>query len=84
MAAVDQLDLLPQELGFALKLEQREALESLLRGKYVFLCPTDRIWQKPYLSDVCSCKEFFKFHARADHHNVILSSPLIKVLWTNK
>ena len=34
---VDRLDLLPQELGFVLKSEQREALELLLRGKDV-LC----------------------------------------------
>ena len=24
--------------------------------------------QQPYLSDVCSCKEFFKFRATADSH----------------
>ena len=36
MADVDRLDLLAQELGFALKSEQREALESLLRGNDVF------------------------------------------------
>ena len=33
---VDCLDLLEQELGFVLKLEQREALEMLPRGKDVF------------------------------------------------
>ena len=33
---VDFLDLLAHELGFALKSEQREALELLLRGKDVF------------------------------------------------
>ena len=36
MTDVDCLDLLVQELGFALKSEQREALELLLRGKDVF------------------------------------------------
>ena len=36
MTDVDCLDLLAQELGFVLKLEQREALEMLLRGKDVF------------------------------------------------
>ena len=36
MADVDPLDLLAQELGFALKSEQREALQSLLRGNDVF------------------------------------------------
>ena len=36
MTDVDFLDLLAQELGFALKSEQREALELLLRGKDVF------------------------------------------------
>ena len=36
MADVDPLDLLAQELGFALKSEQREALQSLLRKNDVF------------------------------------------------
>ena len=36
MADVDSLDLLAQELGFALKSEPREGLESLLRGNDVF------------------------------------------------
>ena len=36
MTDVNCLDLLAQELGFVLKLEQREALELLLRGKDVF------------------------------------------------
>ena len=36
MTDVDCLDLLPQELGFVLKSEQKEALEMLLRGKDVF------------------------------------------------
>ena len=36
MTDVDCLDLLAQELGFALKSEQREVLELLLRGKDVF------------------------------------------------
>ena len=36
MTDVDFLDLLAQELGFALKSEQREALELLLRRKDVF------------------------------------------------
>ena len=36
MADVDTLDLLAQELEFALKWEPREALESLLRGSNVF------------------------------------------------
>ena len=36
MTDVDCLDLLAQELGFVLKLEQREAFEMLLRGKDVF------------------------------------------------
>ena len=42
MADVDSLDLLAQELGFALKSEPREALESLLRGNDVFVyCQQD-------------------------------------------
>ena len=36
MTDVDFPDLLAQKLGFALKSEQREALELLLRGKDVF------------------------------------------------
>ena len=36
MADVNPLDLLAQELGFALKSEQREALQSLLGGNDVF------------------------------------------------
>ena len=68
MTDVDRLDLLAQELGFVLKSQQRETLELLLRGKNFFLCPTNRILQKPYLSNVCSCKEFFKFFAAADSH----------------
>ena len=42
MADVDPLDLLVQELGFALKSEQREALQSLLRENDVFcVLPTE-------------------------------------------
>ena len=36
MADVDSLDLLAQEIGFALKSEPRKGLESLLRGNDVF------------------------------------------------
>ena len=36
MENVDRLDLLARELGFVLKSEQREALESLLRENDVF------------------------------------------------
>ena len=56
MTDVDCLDLLTQELGFVLKSEQRKALEMLLR---------ERMFS---VSDVCSCKEFFKFCATADSH----------------
>ena len=63
MTDVDCLDLLAQELGFVLKSEQRGALKLLLRGKDVF-----SVLPKPYLSDVCSCKEFFKFRATTDSH----------------
>ena len=45
MADVDPLDLLAQELGFALKSEQREALQSLLRGNDVFcVLPTAKVY----------------------------------------
>ena len=40
----NRLDLLAQELEFVPKSEEREALESLLRGRGVFLCPTNRPW----------------------------------------
>ena len=55
MTDIDLLDLLAQELGFA-------------QGKGCFLCPTNRILQKPFSSDVCSSKEFFKLRATADRH----------------
>ena len=63
MTDVDCLDLLAQELGFVLKSEQRKALEMLLRERMFSVS-----YQQPYLSDVCSCKEFFKFRATADSH----------------
>ena len=43
MTDVYCLDLLAQKLGFVLKSAQREALEMLLRGKDVFLCPTNSL-----------------------------------------
>ena len=63
MTDVDCLDLLAQELEFVLKSEQRKALEMLLRERMFSVS-----YQQPYLSDVCSCKEFFKFRATADSH----------------
>ena len=63
MTDVACLDLLAQELGFVLKSKQREALEVLLRERMFSVS-----YQQPYLSDVCSCKEFFKFRATADSH----------------
>ena len=59
-------------LVIVLKTAQREASELLLREKDVF-CPTNRIWQKPYLSDVCLCNSL-----------PLLLSRLSKVLRTNK
>ena len=45
MAHVDPLDLLAQELRFALKSEQREALQSVLRGNDVFcVLPTAKVY----------------------------------------
>ena len=63
MTDVDRLDLLAQELGFVLKWQQRETLELLLRGKDFFcVLPTGFCKSLIYsVSDVCSCKEFFKF-----------------------
>ena len=57
MADVDPLDLLAQELGFALKSEQREALQSLLRGNDVFCVqlPTAKMYNS-YLKILLSVK----------------------------
>ena len=62
MTDLSCLDLLAQELGFVLKLEQRGALELLLSERMFSVS-----YKQPYLSDVCSCKEF-KFRATADSH----------------
>ena len=56
MADVDPLDLLAQELGFALKSEQREALQSLLRENDVFcVLPTAKMYNS-YLKILLSVK----------------------------
>ena len=56
MADVYPLDLLAQELGFALKSEQREALQSLLRGNDVFcVLPTAKVYNS-YLKILLSVK----------------------------
>ena len=48
------LDGLASDLGFVLKVEQKEAVESHLRGKDVFgVLPTDGLWKKPDISAVC-------------------------------
>ena len=55
-------------IGICFKIGAEGSFEVAAQGKGCFLCPTYRIWQKPYLTDVCSCKEFFKFRATADRH----------------
>ena len=45
------------------------------QGKECFLCSTNRIWQKPYLSDVCSCKSSSR---SAQRPSVIVISPSYK------
>ena len=61
MADVDFLDLLAQELGFALKSEQREPLELLLRGKDVFcVLPTALFIRCLFLPrDYATLSDFF-------------------------
>ena len=50
------MDLLAKELGFALKLVQREALQSLLRGNDVFcVLPTAKVYNS-YLKILLSVK----------------------------
>ena len=67
MTDVDRLDLLAR-IGMCFKIGAEGSFGVATQGKGCFLCSTNRIWQKPYLSDVCSCKEFFKFRATADRH----------------
>ena len=56
MADVDPLDLLAQDLGFALKSEQREALQLLLRENDVFcVLPTAKMYNS-YLKILLSVK----------------------------
>ena len=53
MGKMDDVDLhgLASNLGFVLKAEQKEAAESLLRGKNV--CAAYGLWKKPDISAVC-------------------------------
>ena len=67
MTDVDRLDLLAR-IGICFKIGVEGSFAVATQGKGCFLCSTNRIWQKPYLSDVCSCKGFFKFRATADRH----------------
>ena len=67
MTDVDRLDLLAR-IGICFKIGAEGSFGVAAQGKGYFLCSTNRIWQKPYLSDVCSCKEFLKLSATADRH----------------
>ena len=67
MTDVDRLDLLAR-IGICFEIGAEGSFGVATQGKGCFLCSTNRIWQKPYLSDVCSCKGFFKFRATADRH----------------
>ena len=64
MTNVDCLDLLVQELGFSLKIGAEGSFRVAAQGKECLHVS----YQQPYSSDVCSCKEFFKFRATADSH----------------
>ena len=55
-------------IGICCKIGAEGSFAVAAQGKGYFLCPTNRLWQKPYLSDVCSCKEFLKLSATADRH----------------
>ena len=55
MTDVDRLDLLAR-IGICFKIGAEGSFGVATQGKGCFLCSTNRIWQKPYLSDVCSCK----------------------------
>ena len=70
MTDADRPGLLAQELGGA-----EGSFGVAAQGKGYFLCSTNRIWQKPYLSDVCSCKEFLKLSATADRHGRVTLTP---------
>ena len=63
----DRPDMLAR-IGICFKIGAEGSFGVAAQGKGCFLCPTYRIWQKPYLTDVCSCKESFKFRATADRH----------------
>ena len=67
MTDVARLDLFAR-IVISFKIGAEESFGVAAQGKGCFLRSTDRISQKPYLSDVCSCKEFFKFRATADRH----------------
>ena len=60
MTDVDRLDLLAR-IGICFKIGAEGSFGVAAQGKGCFLCSTNRISQKPYLLDVCSCKELFKF-----------------------
>ena len=70
MTDVDRLDLLAR-IGICFKIGAEGSFGVATQGKGCFLCSTNRIWQKPYLLDVCSCKEFFKFRATSDRHRYL-------------
>ena len=60
---LDRMDLLTR-IGICFKIGAEGSVGVAAQGNERFLCSTNRIWQKPYLSDVCSsCKELFKFRA---------------------
>ena len=55
-------------IGICFKIGAEGSFVVAPQGKGCFLCPPNRIWQKPFLSDVRSSKEFFKLRATADRH----------------
>ena len=66
MTDVDRLDFLARIGIICFKIGAEGSFGVAIQGKGCFLCSTNGIRQKPYLSDVCSWKEFFKFRATAD------------------
>ena len=73
---VDRLDLLARELGFALKPEQKEALESLLRGNDVFcILPTGFVRSLIYEMFV-----YAKNSSSVQRPTIIVISPLKSIM----
>ena len=71
MTDVDRLDFLARIGIICFKIGAEGSFGVAIQGKGCFLCSTNRILQKPYLSYVCSCKEFFQVRATTDRHRYL-------------